>query len=99
MTDALALSVLIGLGAYYVYRVLAIAKLPPVAWARERIHDAVIERFGDEWADGLTCPWCLGFWCVVIIVGLVDLAGSVPLPALQVVAASTIVGALGWWFD
>lgn len=97
--DGLALCILMALAAYYVYRVLAVSKMPPVEEARDRISAAIAKRFGDEWAEGVTCPWCLGFWCVVVTVSLVDAFTAVPLPGLQVPATAALVGALGWWLD
>lgn len=86
--------VLEALAAYRLYRLLAVDDLPPVATARDWIVRKVDKAHGDEWAHGLECPWCLGFWCSLLVVGLLDLAVSVPLPALQVAAVSTLVGLL-----
>lgn len=93
--EALALCILMALAAYRIFRLLAVDDFPPIVWARDRVDDWIAERFGDEWADGLTCGWCLGAWCSFAVVGLTDAFTSVPLVGLQLGAVSTIVGILG----
>lgn len=86
---------LLALAAYRLYRLLALDTLPPLVWARKHTEDFLQEHLGDDWADGLTCPWCLGFWCAVVVVWCVDVFVVVPLPALQIAAVSCIVGLIG----
>ena len=50
-------------------------QFPPVKWLRDRI--------GPEWlSDLVTCHWCASAHISAVIVGLTDLAASVPLPVL-----------------
>lgn len=56
----------------------------------------VVERLPRNYEGAIYCPWCLGFWSCVLTFVLIDLTGySVPLPVVQVAAASTLVGWLG----
>jgi len=95
MIEALALCILMALAAYRIFRLLAVDDFPPIVWARDRVDDWIAETVGDEWADGLTCPWCLGAHISFAVVALTDAFASVPLVGLQLAAVSTIVGILG----
>lgn len=94
MNDALVFG-LIALGSYRLFRFIALDTWPPIAWLRKHAEAWLAEVFGDEWADVLTCSWCLGWWCCGLIVLTVSMFVSVPLPILQWAAASTVVGLIG----
>ena len=86
------------LAAYRLWRLLALDTLPPVAKLRGRIIDAADRRGWDEWADGIGCPWCLGFWCCVAVFVVVNVTypySPWPLLVVQIAAASTVVGIIG----
>lgn len=83
------------LGAYRIYRFVALDTWPPVVWLRKRIETWLAETLGDDWADALTCPWCLGAWVSIVVVTGVQMFVSVPLPFLQILAVSCIVGLIG----
>lgn len=86
------------LAAYRLWRLAAIDTLPPVAKLRGRIIEAADGRGWAEWADGIGCAWCLGFWCCVAVFGalnLLDPYSSWPLLVVQILAASTVVGIIG----
>lgn len=89
------LTLLMSLAAYRVWRLLALDDLPPLVKARTRFQDAIAERHGDDWADGIACPFCSGFWVSLVVVVVTASIHPVPLPALQVLAVSAIVGFLG----
>jgi hypothetical protein len=84
--------VLMSLAAYRLYRLFSIDEFPPISWARRKFHVFVQRRFGKEWSNGIRCPWCAGFWWSLGVVVAVDLAVSVPLPALMILAVSCLVG-------
>lgn len=93
MNDAL-LFMLMSLAAYRLWRLWALDVLPPVVWARDRAELAVADRFGNAWADGVTCSWCAGTWCAVFTVAAVWTVRPLPLPALWFGAVGTVVGFL-----
>lgn len=98
MNDALVFG-LISLGSYRLYRFIALDTWPPIAWARKHAETWLDEVFGEEWADILTCSWCLGSWCCALVVFATAGFVSVPLPVLQWAAASTVVGLIGSNWD
>jgi len=89
----LALWLILTLAAYRLWRLLALDSLT----ARPR--DAILDRDGPVWgwlADGVYCPWCLGFWCCVAVFGGTHaLATPLALWPLQAAGASTLVGLIG----
>lgn len=88
----LAVWILGTLAAYRLWRLLALDDLPGIAEAR----GVAERRLPDRWADAIVCPWCLGFWCCLLVFVAADVAGvNVPAPILQVAAASTVVGLIG----
>lgn len=91
------LFVLMSLAAYRLWRLVAVDKLPPIMWARERFEAAVDRRFNAVWADGVTCPWCSGAWVSALVVGAVWCVRPLTLPALWFAAVSTTVGLLAQW--
>lgn len=95
----LGLLVVMSLAAYRLYRLLGVDDLPPIAGPRGAFTRWIDRHFGQDWADGIGCPWCLGFWCAGIVVGFVDIVVSVPLPVLQWAAASAVVGLIGTALD
>lgn len=94
MNDAL-LFVLMGLAAFRLYRLLGIDAFPLFSGPRSRLEDFIAERWGDEWADGLSCPWCLGSWCSIAVVAITAQYVDVLLPVLQAAAVAAVVGLLG----
>lgn len=84
------------LAAYRLWRLLALDDLPGLAEART----AAAGRLPPRWADAIECPWCLGFWCCLVVFVILDATtASVPLPAVQIAAASTVVGLIGARLD
>jgi hypothetical protein len=88
--------VLMGLAAYRATRFITQDSFPPVARLRARL----IKRWSatvkdQEWAEGLTCPWCMGLYVSVGVVIVTMEYVSVALPALQILAVSCVVGLLG----
>lgn len=90
MTDInVFLWLLATLAAYRLWQLLAFDDLPGLAEARVWLAD----RIPDRYEAAIYCPWCLGFWCCVFVFSAVHIAGHpLPLPALQVAAASALVG-------
>lgn len=98
MSDGLAF-VIVTLGAYRLWRFLAVDDLPPVVWVRDRFELGIANRFGNEWASGVTCPWCSGWWASCIAVGALWAYRSLPLPALWFAAVSAVVGMAAHWVE
>jgi hypothetical protein len=86
-------SVVVGLVAYRLWRLLAVDTLlePLSRWisARGSWGQKFIHKF-------VACPWCSGFWCC-LIVGLAAWGGGLveASPWLVVPAASVVCGMLG----
>lgn len=100
MTDAL-LFVIMSLASYRLYRLLALDKLPPLERWREHVEQSIERTLGRGWAEGLTCPWCLGFWTSALVVGVMDVwlklsyHPGLDVPLLQLLAVSCVVGLIG----
>lgn len=90
MSDAL-LFVLTAAAAYRAWRFFAVDDLPPITALRERLVDATAARHGTEWADGVTCPWCSGFWVSAATVGIVWAVHGLPMPGLWFLAVPAAV--------
>ncbi len=89
MTPAL-LVVCAGLSTWRLARLLTIEDFPLILWVRERI-----QKHGPRWLGELvSCPFCAAGWLALGIVGLADLATSVPLPWLAVGTAWAISAVL-----
>lgn len=91
----LVLVVLMALAAYRLYRLFSIDEFPPIADTRRWIHARLKRRFGEEWAHGMKCPWCAGFWWSIAVVLAVNAVTSIRLPVLTVLAVSCLVGLIG----
>lgn len=91
MTLAL-LFVLVVLGAYRLWRFLALDDLPPLVWVRDGFEGFIDRHFGPEWSSGVSCPWCSGWWASCIAVGVVWHFRPLPLPLLWMAAVSALVG-------
>jgi hypothetical protein len=86
--DPWLLVVCAGLATFRLTRLVVRDQFPPIRWARERLEQ------GPEWlADLVACHWCASAYIAAGLVALVDLAASVPLPALVWVTA----WAIGAW--
>lgn len=87
MNPAIA-TALIALGAYRLWRFLAVDTFPPVKAVRVR----VIRR---PWAaEFLTCPWCAGCWVTAAVTWATWAVVGFAAPGLVGLAAATIVGVL-----
>ena len=91
MSDGL-LFVLVTLAAYRLWRFVSLDDFPPMVAVRDWFRDAVFRRYGDEWAGGIACAWCAGFWCTIAVVAAVWAWRPLPAPALWFAAISTVVG-------
>jgi hypothetical protein len=84
------------LAAYRLWRLLALDDLPGLLEARTRLDRWATTDTRARYVDAVRCPWCLGFWCCVLVFVAVDVWGvSLPLPVVQIAAASTVVGLIG----
>lgn len=81
--------VLIALASYRLTRLvnLDVITTRPRKWA-QRQASGKLEYF-------VTCPWCVSIYVAGAVVLVTDLVTSVPVPALQWLAASTVCGFLG----
>lgn len=82
----LALLVFMSLTAYRVTRLVVTDDFPPVLKVRERVLGPDGDKLEDtklQWlGDLLSCDWCASFWVSGLVVGVVDVWASVPLPFL-----------------
>lgn len=55
---------------------------------------AVEDRFGPDssWAYLVNCPWCASPYLAAALIGLTDLATSVPVPGLLILTSSAFAG-------
>ena len=84
------------LAAYRLWRLLALDDLPGLVEARDALDRWATTDGRARWVDAVRCPWCLGFWSCVLVFVTVDVWGvSLPLPVVQIAAASTVVGLTG----
>lgn len=82
ITDALA--------AFRITRLLQRDTFPPIVRAR----DAVRSR-GPDWSvELMDCPWCLGFWVSVAVIGTRAYAPRWWRRPAQALAVSAVVGVL-----
>jgi hypothetical protein len=83
---SIALLVAMWLAAYRVTRLVVNDSFPPVQRLRDKLVGAdETKLLGTrmEWfGELITCYWCASFWVSGVVVGLTDLATSVPLPFL-----------------
>lgn len=92
--SGLALTVLLALAAFRAMHFVADDTLPLVARPREWLEGT---RFGQSaWGDVFQCYWCAGAWLSIAAVWVADYYTSVPLPGLQVLAVSGLVGVGGY---
>lgn len=99
MTDALLLLVVIPLATYRAWRLLFVDDFPPIAGPRRRFTDWVQERWGDDWADGIACPWCSGAWVSIAATAIAAWFIPVPIPVAYALAVSAVVGIIGGQLD
>ena len=52
-------------------------------------------KYGEMFAEGLTCPFCMGAWVSFALIGALAQVISIPLPALYALAVSSVVGIVG----
>lgn len=94
MNDPL-LFVAMVLAAYWLFFLLGLSELPILAGPRDALEAFLERRFGTDWADGISCPFCLGAWISFTVVGATDIYASVQLPVLQALAVAGAVGIVG----
>lgn len=84
------------LAAYRLWRLLALDDLPGIAEGRAALDRWATTDTRARYVDAIRCPWCLGWWsCVLVFVSLDVWGVSLPLPVVQIAAASTVVGLIG----
>lgn len=91
VSDAL-LYVLLVAASYRVWHFFALDSLPPLEDVREPVLARITEWWGSEWADGLACAWCAGFWTSCAVVGATWALRPLALPGLWFLAVSAGVG-------
>lgn len=87
------------LACYRITRIVTRDDLPWLASIRTRTYEAVQRRHGLEWADGLTCAWCAGWWVTAVATAWLDYLVGVPIPVLWWLATATTVGLIGARLD
>lgn len=95
MRDLLLL-ILLALATYRIWRLLALDLV--TADLRVRLfgsRDGSMSIRHPMLLEMWECPWCLGFYLSIVVVMSTNLLIDFPLPALYVLATSTIVGFLG----
>lgn len=93
VTTAL-LFVLTSLAAYRAVRFVTVDDFPPMMWTRDGIESFLLAHIGADWADGVKCPWCAGFWVCCVVVVVVWRYASLPLPGLWFAAVPAVAGYL-----
>lgn len=88
------LFVLVCLAAYRAVRFVVIDDFPPMVRIRDGIESFVLAHVGADWADGVKCPWCAGFWVSVAVVAIVWSFVEIPLPGLWFAAVPAVAGYL-----
>ena len=82
----LALLLVLSAAAYRITRLVVSDSFPPVQRLRDRLVGADEKRLVGtrlEWLGELvTCYWCASFWVSGAVVGVAEVATSVPLPFL-----------------
>lgn len=81
---------LLSLTAYRLQRIVTTDSWPISRWFRMSIY----RRFGGDsaWYDFFTCGWCFGWYCTLAVFAISTLWLNVPLPVLQALAATAVVG-------
>lgn len=83
----MTLFILMALAAYRLFRLVAL----------DTITEPARKRFKPDGKMGLfiSCPWCAGAWISFGTVAVTAQCANVPLPILQALAVSCVVGFLG----
>lgn len=86
----LAQVVLLSLASYRGWRLMAEDSFPLAARPRKWL----LRRWGPTslWTEWLVCAWCAGAWWSIAVVAITAQVTNVPLPVLQAMAVSTLVG-------
>lgn len=97
MTNAVALTVN-GLAAYRLTRLLTRDSLPPLPLVRQHVLDKLDEIQNAKGAaqehplaELVHCPWCVGFWVSVGVVGAATFAPRAWRPLATALAFSAVV--------
>lgn len=81
--------ILLTLAAFRIQRFVTTDEFPPSIWFRKQTEwNAHLEKH-------FQCSWCFGSIATWIIFAIAAQSLNIPLPALQAVAASSLVGYLG----
>ena len=83
------------LTSYRLWRLLALDDLPGIAETRDVCDRWATTPARQRYVDAIRCPWCLGFWCCVLVFGILYAIDPYPYALLHVAAASTVVGLIG----
>lgn len=89
----LAETVLIGLGSYRLWRLVAVDTIldKPRDWLLVRL---------PPWVDKLvSCGWCLGSWAAFGVTWATDAVAGLRMPVLVALGAAVVVGWLGSWLE
>lgn len=93
---SLSTFVIVSLAAYRAWRLIFVDDFPPIAGPRRRFTDFVQERWGDDWADGISCPFCSGTWVALAATTLYDAHATLPVGFLwYALAVAAVVGIIG----
>lgn len=77
------------LATYRLTRLLQQDDLPPLPAVRDRL----MQRYGaTPWSQLIDCPWCLGWWVALGVVGLRRVCPRVWDPIAHALAASALTG-------
>lgn len=87
------------LTAYRAYRLVGYDVFPPVKGPRDRFEAWVRRNHGDDWADGIGCPWCMGSWTTIIVVSIAWRWTPMPMPLLWYTSVACAVGLVGTALD
>lgn len=74
--------VLMALGSYVLTYLVTTASFPPAA----RLRAFFLKRWGPEWGEVWTCPYCMGLWCSGLVLAGTHALALIPLPRPEVFA-------------
>ena len=80
--------------AYRLTRLVQEDALPPMPAVRDAMDERLVADPDDLLATLITCPWCLGFWMVVLVMAADALVPRLWRPLATALALSAAVGHL-----
>lgn len=80
------------LAGYRVTRFVTTDDMPLLAKIRDGAQKTLRRTLGDDWAEGLTCPWCVGTYVSAAAVAIGSQVTSLPVPVAWWLATASGIG-------